>query len=74
MATNSEEIAKAILGSRKVTSIESVIRAYGLPSVLKYIAIYVGTSYAIDGVDVRLYEKLVNRLIGAADLADRTAL
>jgi hypothetical protein len=45
-----------------------------LSSVLKYIAITVGTSYATNGGDVKLYEKLVNKLVHAADIADKTTL
>lgn len=74
MATDSETIARAILGGRRMTSINAVIRAYGLSNVLKHIALHVGTQYAQDGGDVKLYEKLVSRLIGAADLADKTAI
>ncbi len=71
---DSETLARAMLGNRRVTSIDSVIRAYGLSSVLKYIAITVGTSYATNGGDVKLYEKLVNKLVHAADIADKTTL
>lgn len=71
---DSQTLAKAMLEGRRVTSIDAVIRAYGLSGVLKHIALSVGSSYATNGGDVKLYQKLVNKLIHAADIADKTTL